>query len=99
MRDLSPPPSNLKPKRTFQGYQRRSPEIWRAARGDALDKATMAWLTKLLNAADRSVTLSDWEASFVLDTQARFLAYGRSTRISPKQRAILERLAERLGVS
>jgi hypothetical protein len=96
MRTLPPSPANDKP-RTFQGYQRRTPEQWRAARNGALDRRTLDWLTRVLNAADRSVILSDWESSFCLDFDERFKRYGRSIRISPKQLDVLRRIEAKLA--
>jgi hypothetical protein len=93
--DLPPPqPSG---KRVWTSYRRRPSSVWRAARGDALDNATVDWLTRLLNEADRSVVLSDWECSFCIDFDRRFKRFGRLLRVSPKQLDVLRRIEAKLA--
>jgi hypothetical protein len=84
----------------FQGYQSRSPEQWRLnARGGGIGKQEAARLAKLLNVANRSVNLSDWDHRFCMDLDERFAKYGEGLVLSPKQRQQAERIESKLRKS
>ena len=59
--------------------------------GDQLD-----YVQELLQDADASEGLSEWEISFCDSLRDRVEQYGARTRISLKQWAVLERIEEKL---
>ena len=80
-------------------YQRRSRAEWCAAAGPKpLDPAQVSWLARVLTAAHRSCCLSNWEATFCLDVDRRLSEWGERLTLSDKQRAVLDKIAARLGV-
>jgi hypothetical protein len=46
-----------------------------------------------------SGSLSDWELEFVGDLDSRLSRWGAKLIVSPKQLAVLEQLAQKLGVA
>lgn len=64
----------------------------------ALSEHEADWLEGLFDAtqaeADR---LSGWESGFVADQQSRYEQYSSSLRLSAKQWAVLQRIAQKLG--
>jgi hypothetical protein len=55
-------------------------------------------LTVILDAADRSTRLGDWQIGFCDDLRNRVAQYGERLILSPRQRDCLAKIAERLGV-
>ena len=51
----------------------------------------------LKNAVENGDMLSDWENGFVYDLVERVEQYGRRTRISEKQREIINRINDKLN--
>ncbi len=64
----------------------------------SLDEDQAKWLQELLDMCnDAAQKLTEWESSFINDTRERYEKYGADTRISPKQKAILVRIYEKLA--
>lgn len=55
-------------------------------------------LENLFAAALGSHKLSTWEQDFLADTEVRYKKYGSETRVSPKQWAVIKRMANKLEV-
>lgn len=62
-----------------------------------MNEDTFEWVQGLLTDALAGKVISDWERSFLSDQAERVEKYGASTRFSPKQFAILDRVAEKIG--
>ena len=57
------------------------------------------WLFALLNAVgENSSKLNDWEKGFMTDQQSRYEEYGENMRVSPKQWAVMNKIAEKVGI-
>lgn len=59
--------------------------------GEQLD-----YVQELLQDADASEGLSEWEITFCDSLRDRIQQYGARTRISPKQWAVMERIEQKL---
>jgi hypothetical protein len=91
------PAAETQPPRRFK-YKRRTPKQWRrnARKAGGLSKGEVAWLVKLLNSADRSLILGDWELRFTADLDQRLAEFGARLVLSDRQRQCLERIERRL---
>lgn len=48
--------------------------------------------------ADHGHMISEWERKFLDDQKQRYDKYGEETRMSPKQWAVIAKIADKLGV-
>lgn len=62
-----------------------------------MDLDTYDWLTRLVLEGVNHPDCSDWEKGFLKDQEERLEKYKTDTRYSPKQWAILDRVAEKLN--
>ncbi len=64
----------------------------------AMGDEAYAWLESLVaDALGHGSKASDWEKGFLTDQQDRMEKYGQDIRLSPKQWAILDRIANKIG--
>ena len=62
-----------------------------------IDLDDQLWLERLIEAFDcRPGRLSTWELGFMEDTKARYAEMDAEIWVSPKQRQVLERIANKL---
>lgn len=58
----------------------------------------MEYLKDVMDAARGSGKISEWEEGFMASTEERIEKYGQNTHMSPKQWAVIEKIAEKVGV-
>lgn len=64
-----------------------------------MEQELFDWVEGLLADALAGKVISDWERSFLQDQAERVEKYGTSVRFSPKQFAILDRVADKIGMA
>lgn len=57
------------------------------------------YLEEIINArGEAGHLISEWERKFIDDQQSRYEKYAADTKMSPKQWAVLDKIANKLGV-
>lgn len=64
-----------------------------------MEPDNLRWLEGLVSDALAGKEISAWERSFLEDQRKRLEEFGENIRMSPKQWAILDRIAKKIGYS
>jgi hypothetical protein len=61
-----------------------------------MEEEQLSHLQEIIDAAENSEALNDWEKGFLADQIGRFKEYGDEIRMSPKQWGVLEKIWDKV---
>jgi hypothetical protein len=79
-------------KSRFEGYEMKT----KPSNSETLSSEEIARIKDILESAESSGYLSDWESDFIDDLRERFIQYGSSMLMSSRQWDVLDRIEAKL---